>query len=43
MIASLADLTFLDDSKVLGSGSYSTVFKVLNNNDNKVYALKKAV
>lgn len=37
----LADLVFIDDSKILGSGSFSKVFKVLNKNDSKIYALKK--
>lgn len=31
---------FLTESK-LGSGSYSTVYKVLNKRDNKYYALKR--
>ena len=37
------NLTFLEKNKILGEGAFSEVIKVKDNNDNKIYALKKVI
>ena len=40
MFKSIKELKALDQSRMLGEGAFSRVIKVLNKNDNKIYALK---
>ncbi len=40
MLNSLKDIEILDQSKILGEGTFSQVVKVRSNIDGKMYALK---
>lgn len=41
MFTNLTDLYFIDQHKPLGQGGFSSVQKVLNLNDQQIYALKE--
>ena len=41
MLKKIEDVEVLDKTKILGEGAFSTVLKVRNKLDNKIYALKK--
>jgi hypothetical protein len=40
MFNSLKDIQMLDDTKILGEGTFSQVVKARSNVDGKIYALK---
>jgi len=42
MLSRIEDVEMLDETRILGEGSYSAVYKVRSKRDNKIYALKKA-
>jgi serine/threonine protein kinase len=41
MFSSLTDLYFIEKHKPMGHGGFSQVHKVINLNDQKIYALKE--
>ena len=41
MFRSLDDIQILDNTKILGEGAFSEVFRVRSKVDNKIYALKQ--
>ena len=43
MINKFSDFIFLDETKILGSGSFSKVYLVSNRKNNTIYAMKEVI